>query len=73
MRWKLSRRTHQRFRHLRVWSTTDRSDESCKSTASEIISEKKFHYTKTLESSSINNLDGATKTKVRNMAQLPIQ
>lgn len=73
MGWKLSRRTHQRFRHFRVWRTTAHSDKSCKSTASEIISEKKFHSTKTLESSYINNLDGATKTKVRNMAQLPIQ
>nr|WP_319508349.1 hypothetical protein [uncultured Methanolobus sp.] len=72
MEWKLSRRTHQRFRHFRVWKEMDSSEESCKSKIPAMTSEKELFGTWTSEPLYLDKPDKSTWKKMRKTVQLPI-
>jgi hypothetical protein len=42
MKWKLSRRTQQRFRHFRTWCQNDNSRKTCKTGYLMVTSEKRL-------------------------------
>ena len=72
MGWKLSRRTHQRFRHFRVWKEMDISEESCKYKDPAMTSEKELFSTWISEPLSFDKTDKTAWKKMRKSVQLPI-
>jgi|GEM_PF-6745925 hypothetical protein len=72
MEWKLSRRTHQRFRHFRVWKEMDRPEETCKCKIPAMTSEVELLSTWASEPLSFDKPDETTWKKMRKTVQLPI-